>query len=73
MPDGAKMIGRVLVKTGLLLYSQDASLGMWKGLILLSIGPAQHSYLVVSLLDFGVSSYQKHVVPIPDIVEILFT
>ena len=48
LPDGAKTIGKVLVKTGLLLHSQDASSGLWKGLILVSTDPAQHSYLVMS-------------------------
>lgn len=52
LPDGAKTIGKVLVKTGLLLHSRDASLGLWKGLILLSIDPAQHSYLVAILAGF---------------------
>lgn len=53
-------MGKVLVKTGLLLHSSDAYLGLWNGLTLLSTDLPQHSYLLMPLLDFGVCSYQKY-------------
>lgn len=53
-------MGKVLVKTGLLLHSSDAYLGLWNRLILLSTDVPQHSYLFMPLLDFGVCSYQKY-------------
>lgn len=53
-------MGKVLVKTGLLLHSSDAYLGLWNGLVLLSTDLPQHSYLLMPLLDFGVCSYQKY-------------
>lgn len=68
LPDGAKTSRKILVK-GLLLHSQGAVLGLWKGLILLSTEPSLHSYLLVSLLHSGVCFSQKHMVQIPDVVK----